>query len=97
MLRPRQARRCLPDSLVKDALEVPLRQGRALEVLVRLNLLGAHERLVVRDGLHPLLAQRLERVGVLPEVELGADEDDGDVGCVVVDLGVPLIEVWAIS
>jgi hypothetical protein len=79
-----------PDSLIKDALQIPLGQGRALEVLVSLDLLGADQRLVVGDRLHPLLAQGLQRGGVFPQIELRADEDDGDVRCVVVDFGVPL-------
>ena len=81
----------VPDSLVEDALQISLRQGRTLEVLVRPDLLGAQQGLVVRDGLHPLLSERLERGGVLSQIELGPDEDDGDVGCMVVDLGVPLL------
>lgn len=62
-----------PDSLVEDALEIPLRQGRALEVLVCLDLLCAHESLVVRDSLHALLAEGVERGGILSQIELRAD------------------------
>lgn len=81
-----------PDGLVEDALEVALGQGRALEVLVGLDLLRAEQGLVVRHGLHALLAQGVHGRRVFPEVELGSDEDDGDVGRVMVDLGVPLGE-----
>lgn len=82
--------RNVPDGLVKDALKVALGEGGALEVLMGLDLLGAEEGLVVRHGIHALLAQGVERCGVFAEVELRPDEDDGDVGRVVVDLGVPL-------
>ncbi len=54
------------------------------------DLLGAEQGLVVRHGLHPLLPQRLEGARVLPQIQLGADEDDGDIGGMMVDLGVPL-------
>ena len=79
-----------PNGLVKHALEVALGQGRALEVLVRLDILRAEKGLVVRHGLHALLAQGVQGRRVFPEVELGSDEDDGDVGRVMIDLGVPL-------
>lgn len=81
-----------PNGLVKHALEVALGQGRALEVLVGLDLLRAEQGLVVRHGLHALLAQGVQGRRVFPKVELGSDEDDGDVGRVMVDLGVPLGE-----
>lgn len=78
------------DGLVKDALEVSLRESRALEVLVSLNFLGTNEGLLIRYGLHALLSQRVEGGNVVAEIELGADEDDGNVGGVMVDFGVPL-------
>ena len=81
----------IPDGLVEHALEVALGQGGALQVLVGLDLLGTEKGLVVRYGVHAFLAQRFERRGVFPEIELRSDEDDGDVGRVVIDLGVPLV------
>lgn len=81
---------CLPDSLVKDALEVSLRESRALEVLVSLNFLGTDEGLLIRHGLHALLSQGVEGGAVVAEIELRADEDNGNVGSVVVDFRVPL-------
>jgi hypothetical protein len=57
---------------------------------VRADVLGDHQGLVVRHGLHALGAQALEGSRVLSQVELGADEDDGDGGGVVVDLREPL-------
>ena len=54
------------------------------------DLLGAGQRLVVGNGFHPLLAEGLDGSGVFPQVELGADQDDGDVRRVMVDLGKPL-------
>lgn len=78
------------DGLVEDALQVALGERRALQVLVRLDLPGAYQGLLVGHGLHSLLPQGLESRGVFSQIELGADEDNGDVGRVVVNLGVPL-------
>lgn len=80
----------MPDGLVKHTLQIPLRQGRTLKVLMRSDLLGHDQGLVVRDGLHPLGAQALEGGGVFSQIKLGADEDDGDRWGVMVDLGKPL-------
>ena len=79
------------DRLVKHALQIPLRQGRALEVLDGLDVLGDPDRLLVLYGLHLALAQLLLDLGVVAEVELCADQDDGDAGRVVLDFGVPLL------
>jgi len=79
-----------PDSLVKDALQVPLGQGRAFKVLVCLNLFGADQGLIIRYGLHSLLPQRVESRRILSKIKLGADQDDGNVRRMVVNLGVPL-------
>jgi hypothetical protein len=46
----------LPDSLIEDALQVALSKSGTLEVLVRLDLPGTRESLLVRHGLHALLA-----------------------------------------
>lgn len=80
----------LPDSLVKDALQVALGQGRAFEVLVCANLLGHGQSLLVRDGLHLSGAQGFGCCAVVAQVELGADQDNGDAGCMVFDFGKPL-------
>jgi hypothetical protein len=68
-------------------------QRRTLEVLMCANLLGHSQGLFVRDGLHLACSEGFDRVAVVSQVELGADEDDGDIGGVVFDLGEPLI-VW---
>lgn len=82
----------IPNGLIKDALQVALCEGRALEVLLRLDLLGDHDCLLVLDGGHLLLAQRLLGALIVSQIKLGADKDDGYAWRVVVDLGVPLGE-----
>lgn len=79
-----------PNGLVEDAFKIPLCQGRAFEVLVCPDLLGAQECLVVGYGLHSLLSQRLESRGILSQIELCAHQDNGDVGRMVVNFGEPL-------
>ena len=41
------------------------------------------------DWCQLLLLQLVNGVLVLPEIELGADQDDGHVGAVMPDFGVP--------
>lgn len=65
-------------------------QGRAFKVLVGTDLLGASQRLLVGNGLHALLAERVESGGIVSQIELGADEDNRDARGVMIDLGVPL-------
>jgi len=79
------------DGLIKDDLETLLGEGRALEVLVGVDLAGL--LLSFLDGDRAalvLLAQLLLGVVVVAEIELSADKDDGDLGAVVADLRVPL-------
>lgn len=78
------------DGLVENTFQVPLGEGRALEVLVSLDVLGALQRLVVRYRLHSLLSEAVKRLLVFPKIELSADKYDRDVGCMVVDLWEPL-------
>lgn len=80
----------LPDGLVEHTLQVPLGQGRTLQVLVSSDLLGHDQGLVVRDRLHALGSQTLQGGRVFSQVELGADEDDRDGRGMVIDLREPL-------
>lgn len=80
----------IPNCLIKNGLQVSLSQGGALEIFMRSDVLRSSEGFVVGDGLHPLLAKALNGVGVLPQIELRADQDNGDVGSVMADLRVPL-------
>lgn len=78
------------DSFVEHALQIPLGQSRALEVLDGFDVLGDLDCLFVLYGLHLTLAQLLFDFWVVAQVELGSDEDDWDAGRVVLYLGVPL-------
>ena len=78
------------DGLIKHRFKALLRESRALEVLDRRDLLGHLQTLGVRDRRHAALAQLLNRLAVVAEIDLGADKDDRRAGRVVVHLGVPL-------
>lgn len=73
-------------SLVEDVLETLAGEGRALEVLEGTELLDHVVGLLVGDGRLAVLAEGLEGRLVVAEISLGADEDDGDVGAMVLDL-----------
>jgi hypothetical protein len=59
------------------------------------NILCAHKSLVVGNRLHPLSTETLQGRRVLAEVKFGSDQDDRDIGRMVIDLGVPL-ESWVL-
>lgn len=86
---------CLPNSLVKDTLEVALSQGGTLNVFVDdfvglVDLLDVVEHVLVLDRLHVLLGQGGSGSRVIAKIDLGTDEDDGSSRRVVGDLGEPL-------
>lgn len=78
------------DGLLKHLLETGLVERRALQVLDAANVLGHVRALLVRDGRKLLLGQALQRIGVVAEIQLGADQQVGSRRAVVLDLGVPL-------
>lgn len=86
---------CLPNSLVKNTLEVSLRQSGTLDVFVDdfvglVDLLDVVEHVLVLDRLHVLLGQGGPGGRVISKIDLGTDEDDGSSRRVVGDLGEPL-------
>ena len=76
--------------LIKDTLQIPLRQRGALQILDGADLLGDLDRLLVLYGGHFALAELLTHFRIVAEVEFGADEDDRDAGGVVFDFREPL-------
>lgn len=55
-----------------------------------LDLLRNHDSLLVLDRGHFLLAEALLGALIVSEIQLGADKDDGYIGGVMLDLGIPL-------
>jgi hypothetical protein len=82
----------IPNGFIKDAFEVALREGRTFEILVRSDLLGDGQSLLVRDRLHLSLPEGFCRCGIVSQIELGTNKDDGNIGGMVLDLGVPLLD-----
>jgi hypothetical protein len=90
--------RCfLPDGLVEDALQVSLRQGRAFEVLLGPDLPARGQALFVLHGRGAHLAHALLGCLVIPQIEFGANKDDGDAWGVVLDFWGPLLLLAAVG
>jgi hypothetical protein len=80
----------VPDGFIEHALQVSLRQGRTFEVLLGLDLPAARQALFVLHGRRAHLSHALLGCLVIPQIQLGADKDDGDAGGVVFDFRCPL-------
>ena len=75
--------------LVKDSLQSFLCEGGALEVLDSPHLPPQPRPLTARHGLLLAGRQRLHHLHVVPEVGLGAHQDEGSLGAEVLDLRHP--------
>ena len=80
----------VPYSLIEHALQVPLRQSRALEVLLSLDFLCDNDGLSELNWGHFLLPQALFGCLILSEIQLSADQYNRDAGRVVINFWVPL-------
>lgn len=76
--------------LVKDILQLVLRQSRALHIFNCAQILGHTITVLLPNRLHLLASQLLLNTRVVAQIGLGADDQAGDTGAVVVDLGEPL-------
>lgn len=72
------------------ALGLPRHPGPLSEPKPHTDLLGQCQALWVGDRRQFLLLQLLDGVLVVPQVQLGAHQDDGCAGAVVPNLGKPL-------
>lgn len=80
----------IPDSFIEHTLQVALCEGRTFEVLVRTDLLGHGQGLLIRYGFHLSCAEAICGRSIVPQVQLGTDENDGDVGGMMFDFRIPL-------
>lgn len=78
-----------PNRLIKYALQVPLRQCRAFQVLMSPDITRDRQGLLVGHRGHAFGRQRVERDLIFTEIELCADQDDGHARGVVLNLGMP--------
>lgn len=83
----------LLDRLVEHALQVPLGESGTFHVLHSLDVLCYLHSLLILNWRHLTLSQLFAHFGVVSQVELGAYEDDGNAGCVVLDFRVPLVVI----
>ena len=79
------------EGLVEDCFEPLAGEGGALEVLEGADLVGHGLALLLGDGRLVLAGEVVDGLLVLSEIDLGADEDDGGVGAVVLDFAVPSV------
>jgi hypothetical protein len=79
------------ESFIKDVLETLASESRAFEVLESVEFLDHVVGLLVGDGRLAVLAKGLEGRLVITKIGLGTDEDDWDIGAMVLDLDVPTI------
>ena len=79
------------DGLVEDVLEALLGEGRTLDVLDGLELARQLLALVDGDDALLVLGQLLDGGGVVAQVDLRADQQEGRLLAVVRDLGHPLL------
>lgn len=76
--------------LIKHILELELRQRTALDVFDRAQVLRHTLAVLLADRGHLLLSKLFSDARVVSQVDLGADDEAGDTGAVVVDFGEPL-------
>ena len=77
--------------LIENILQLVLRQGTALDVLDSTQLLSHALAILFPHGGHLLLGKLLPDAAVVPQIDLGADNEAGNAGAVVVNLGEPLL------
>jgi len=78
------------NGLVKNGLETLLGQRRALHHLVASNFLAEGEGRFVSDGCLLLGGKLLDGGSIFSQINLGSDQDEGNVGAVVRNLRIPL-------
>ena len=75
--------------LIKHILQLVLCQSRALHVFHGAKLLCHAITVLLSDGLHLLAGELVPDAGIVAQISLRADNQAGDTGAVVVDLGEP--------
>lgn len=90
LLRSISRQQALPCRSFKDVIHAFAGQGRALEVLLRADALAHVLALVGGEELLAAFAHFFLRHGVVAQVLFQADEDDGNAGAALNDLGVPM-------
>lgn len=77
--------------LIEDILKLILGQCRTLNIFDSSKLLGHAFSVLLSDRGHLLSGKLLANGGVIAKIGLGSDDQAGDAGAVVVDLGEPFL------
>ena len=75
--------------LIKNILQLKLRQCTALDVLDSSEILGHAFTILSSNWLHFLLGQLFSNAGILTQIDLGTDNQARHAGAVVMHLGEP--------
>lgn len=78
-------------NLVKYILQLILRQSRTFHILDRTQLLCHPITILLAHGLHLLFGQLLAHRGIISQIGLGADNQAGHTGTVVMHFGKPFL------
>lgn len=75
--------------LIKHILKFVLSQRAALDIFHRTQILGHALAILPAHGLHLLLRQLLFHTGIVSQIHLGSDDEAGNTGTVMMNLGEP--------
>ena len=76
--------------LVEDILQLILCQGRTLDVFNSAKFLSHPVTVFLADGGHLLAGELVPHTGIIAQIGLGADDQAGNTGAVMVDFREPL-------
>jgi hypothetical protein len=76
--------------LIKDILQLVLRQSGTLDIFHCAEFLGHAITVFLANGLHLLAGELIADICIVAQIGLCTDDQAGDTGAVVVDLGEPL-------
>lgn len=77
--------------LIKDILQLVLRQSRTFDIFDGSELLRHPVTVFFANGLHLLPGELLADARVIAQIGLGADDEAGNTGAVVMNFGEPLL------
>ena len=89
MLATINRKETLKSYLIKNILQLILGQGGTFDVFHGTQILGHTVTIFLANGLHLLTGELLANTGVIAQIGLGADDQAGNTGAMVVHLGEP--------
>ena len=89
MLATINRKETLKSYLIKNILQLILGQGGTFDVFHGTQILGHTVTIFLANGLHLLTGELLANTGVIAQIGLGADDQAGNTGAMVMHLGEP--------